>query len=120
MIQVRDLNLAPYDFQLQFFTDKAMGADINRDNCEGIIEIIYQPQPSASTVEVDKVFKEKEPDIIRLISAVLDMNKKFYSQFNVPLEFYRTEYQFKDDQAMTGKVIKASTFLKITMKDNKN
>lgn len=119
MIQIRDLHLSPYVFQLQYFTDKAIGADINKDNCEGIIEVIYKPITPISRKEVDQIFKEKEPELLRLITVAIETNKKFYSQFKIPLKLNRTTYLYENNLVTTDRVISASSFLKITMNDNK-
>ncbi|MEO5776666.1 MAG: hypothetical protein ABIQ27_07155 [Flavobacterium sp.] len=120
MIKTKDIKLYSNKFQLQYFTNDAIGANINEANCEDIIEVIYAPLPTKSKKEVDQIFKEREQQLLKQIAIVLNENKKFYSKFYISLKLARIKYLYEDNLASTGNVIKTSSFLKITLKNARN
>lgn len=120
MITTKDIKLATHNFQLQYFTNQAIGATINEENCENLIEVIYAPFPTVPKAAVCGILKQREHQILKQIAVVINENKKFYSQFYISLKLVRTDYIFEDNKNAAGNVIKASSFLKITLKHINN
>ena len=111
MIEVKRIELTPYVFFIKYYNDKTNVNDITDADAEGLIEVIYEPIPAVSQIEVDKAFDVKEEKLIDAVNLITLLHMRFYDNFLVFPALLKPKYTFGHQEATFGKVISASRFI---------